>query len=739
MENSPGDYQSRKRAESAPPSTEVTVQSFNDLHNTVADKRRPGLLRPRTSYWRKWLRFWFGRPVKRPGEQNALLGWLACLIFVAISLPVAWYCHGERSAWARINVPGDESSNGFTLLGYNFLVGPTPLMQENAPFVNHVVFMSGVRNSEKSLKDDPYVLRVYYGLFATPLAPFLGVLGSMLVVNWLAWAACAWVAWRLCKKLFADELAALFAVVFVAGGMGPISHVSDYSAHLLSFIFYYLGIYLIYQSGILFGCKPWRTHLVLGAYLAVACLTYPGSVMLIAVYILAAFRRNAYRYIAGAVLLAMTARPLWKTALGFMGAKTPDLEAGILMETFAKWAELFRQPWPDVLESLAIWVSSLGLFDSPLVVVLGLFSCFYLPRRSLLRWFGAVVLGFPLLLSLVSCYGNFMSGYQFYGISIWLYCWLGRLLARGLRGGPLLKLAAGGCLCLSVGSHFAWSTAYLWQGLGPLKIYIVGWPCGLPYFVYPQPQVVSMTGTEKTPILFGGDASLSEAGARVGERERTLEPGAMVFGAAFVRQLLPLAYLGLFAASWTRSVRRYLLIGGAVPAVAFLSAGLSWTTLRTLPLINHCDQMLLEPQAKMSFQAALSPAFLDKLTTMVEEGDILSVFVPVAEWRPNSYWEIYVTAGSTQVIVDEWVEQIQKARDTSSAIQALTEARALSLEMVNYTGHPLRLVGWQRHGLQGRAFALTSPEGSPIEPPSVLPAVEIRLMRPDFSLKLAGF
>jgi hypothetical protein len=182
-------------------------------------------------------------------------------------------------------------------------------MQENEPFLNHVAFFGGVLGSENNLREDPYAQRVYYGHFATLLAPVAGVPGSILVVNWLAWALCAWVAWRLSKKLFRDELAALVAVVFVTGGMGMISHIGDYSAHLLSFAVYYLGVYLIYDSGILFDRRPLRTHLLLGAYLAVACLTYPGSVTLIAVYALAAFRHNAFRNIAGAVSVVPITSP----------------------------------------------------------------------------------------------------------------------------------------------------------------------------------------------------------------------------------------------------------------------------------------------------------------------------------------------------------------------------------------------------------------------------------------------
>src|SRR6516225_2525182 len=266
-----------------------------------------------------------------PGSRGpaSIIGWFACVIFVGISLPISWYCRGERSAWCKINFPGSYEN----LMGYNYLLGPDPVMQENEPFVGHVAFLSGLEGHKEGphgkrrfewrpaklnrtfrsqpvapSPKDPYTLRVYYGFFATLLTPIVGIMRAMRAVNWLAWALCGWVVWRMTKTLFEDELAALFAVVFVAGGMGMIYHVADYSAHLVSFASYYFGVYFLFKSGILYTRKPLRTHLVLGAYMAVACLTYGNGMVLVAIYVLSAWRHNAFGSIAGASLLALTAR-----------------------------------------------------------------------------------------------------------------------------------------------------------------------------------------------------------------------------------------------------------------------------------------------------------------------------------------------------------------------------------------------------------------------------------------------
>ena len=72
--------------------------------------------------------------------------------------------------------------------------------------------------------------------------------GAALVMNLLGWAIAAFCAWSLAVRLFGDPLAGLLAVAFVATGMGFVVHVTDYSAHLLAFTTYYLGVVILYQS-----------------------------------------------------------------------------------------------------------------------------------------------------------------------------------------------------------------------------------------------------------------------------------------------------------------------------------------------------------------------------------------------------------------------------------------------------------------------------------------------------------
>jgi hypothetical protein len=395
-------------------------------------------------------------------------------------------------------------------MGYNIVHGLEPIMRENVPAVDQISFFSGTWGSECRL--DFYAFRAYYAFFATLLTPITGVFPALLLVNWAAWAFAAWVTWKLSLEICEDRLAALLAVIFVAGGMGMVLHIHDYSSHLLSFTAYYLGVYLLYHSAILFERKPLWTHLQLGAYLAVACLIYDAGVMLTALYIIAGLRRNSLKHIAAGSVLALTARPFWQYTLHSLGASPYDIEALYLHKSLVLWGQFFQQSWQTIIRGLASMVTQFAFFDSPFAVVVGLMACWYLPRKREVWWFGAGILGIPLVSSLLFSPYNPSRGYMVYGVSIWIYCWLGRLFAEGLRAGKRVRLVTGVVVCLCVGGHFAWSTAHVRHALGPVKSYLLGWDVARVYFEHPRAEAYSLTGSEETPFLFGGNASLAEAG-----------------------------------------------------------------------------------------------------------------------------------------------------------------------------------------------------------------------------------
>jgi hypothetical protein len=672
------------------------------------------------------------------------------VVFLAISLPITFYGRNQRSGWILTSFPGAAAQAHNTLLGYTYLHGAEPVMVENETAgVKPVAFFSGVRGAES--QQNLYIIRAFNGLFAAVLAPLVGVFGALVLVNWLSWAVCAWVAWKLSLHLFQDPLAALLAVILVAGGMGMIVHIGDYSAHLLSFASYYLGVYLLITSGVLQERRSLRTHLMLGAYFSVANLTYSNGLMLTALYILVAFRNNRLRHITGAVLLALTARPLWKITLTQLGADVPEEEAQLFKQALGYWGELIQEPILTIVRRIAVLISEFAFFDSPIAVGVGLFACFYLPRRPGLRWFGLLVLGIPLAMLLAWLDFNWSRGYLIYGdMSVWIYCWLGQLLAKSLRGGGGRRLAGGLVVCLIIGSHFAWSCAHFWHELGPIKAYMEGWRVGLPYFLHARTEVAGMTGFEPTPVLGAGRATLAEAGAWTLPGALGVDAEAVSFREAFARRLLPFLYLALLAATLAYSWPRCLLAGSTVLAACAVTAYLSSATLRTLPvLFDFHSNIELPPGGKLTYRIILAPSFLDKLRSGLEAEDVLHLYVPqwINSWEPPNVADVAVFAASTAIPVTEseqghllWKgHYLMRVEDTAAAVESLTEAGGFTLEMANASEEPVVMAGWQRRDLDGRLLEITGPADSGMKEWPVLPAVEFRLIRADGSVKLIGF
>jgi hypothetical protein len=684
---------------------------------------------------------------RQPGGQApAKLARAGLVLFLFISAFFTWYGRNQRSGWILSSFPGDPSCEHVALLGYCGLRGEDPFFIENEPFVQQVAFFSGWTAPQVNL----YFLRPYPAFVASWFAPALGTLGALLLVNWLAWAVCAWAAWRLSKKLFDDDLSALLAVVFVVGGIGMVAHIGDYSAHLPGFASYYVGVYLLYASGILFGPRPWRTHVALGLYLAVASLVYSTGLLLTGVYLLSAVRHNRWYHVGTAAALALTSRPLWGATLRLLGYRVAEGEVSELLRCLELWGALFQQPLAQSVPQVALWLSQYATFDSPLVVLLGLGSCLFLPRSRSVRWFGILVLAIPVLVVFVFSIDGLGRGYVIYGISIWVYCWLGRLFAVGLRGPAWLRTVAGVGFGLVVVTHFAWSSAHLWYWNGPVKMYHGGWDMGMPYLLHPRPRVLSMTGMEKTPVLFGGDASLREAGALVGYPEAAIPPRFLSWRSAVLAQAPLFGYLALLGLMVPRPTRQRLFGIVALVVFAAVSSGLSTLTFRTMPrFVPTLAAVALPPGAAMSFRAELSESFLEALRQDLRPGDELRIFLPDQD---GPEVEVRVTAGPVSIPVRPTPTTSPGSprgrayvfRSPQAALAALRRAGRFTLEMTNRSGEPVLFPSWQRPGLPKRRFGI-APIGQPPgqadspNPQARPPAVEIRVLRPDGSLKLAGF
>jgi hypothetical protein len=222
------------------------------------------------------------------------------------------------------------------------------------------------------------------------------------------------------------------------------------------------------------------------------------------------------------------------------------------------------------------------------------------------------------------------------------------------------------------------------------------------------------------------------------------------------------------------SRRRRVLAVEVVVALVLLPTALAPLTRRAVPApAAYQERIALPPGGKLVFRASLSESFLDGLRAETAREDALAFYLPVSFFM-NSFPEpvaldVSVTAGAAPVPVAPvpagryGVPHIWRAREAPAALRTLAAAREVTVEVVNRGARTVRLGGWQRRDLPGRSVDLVHPTLAPGACPpaaaydlrygvsatmlreatadgsAVLPAVEVRLLRPDTSLKLVGF
>jgi hypothetical protein len=663
----------------------------------------------------------------------------AVLVFLITSILMTAVGRGERSGWILMTSPAGED-RGNSLLGYSFLHGGRPFMKENIPAVAQVGVFSGsldaLRRSE--YRDDFRFLRALYGMLGSLLAPFFGVIGGLLAINWVCWALCALAAWRITWELSADELAAMFAVFLVSWGIGMIAHIGDYSPHLLAFAGYYLGVWFLLRAGAYSAPRPLRTHLALATFMGIVCLAYNTGVMLIAVYFLTSLRHNRWRHVAFAAVLGLSARPLWHL---LCIPRVVDAEGLYLGRAMAAWEGLANQGLGSAIASILGWISEfVFFFDSPLVVLGGLAVCFWPPLSRSQRLFGCSAVAVPLLAALVFAPVAGARGYLVYGVSAWLYPLLALHLARGFRSGrPAARIAAELAAGVLLASHLGWSTAHLWHQLGPLKAYSFGWDDGVPYLVSPATRALSLTGHEPSPVLFGGRAYLAAAGAHVAPDRRSVEAGEVSLPVACMTRGWFFVWFGLLAWLALPALRQRLACLGGLAACLLLSSCLSWLTFREAPCFFHVDRAItVPPGGSLTCRVALSQQFLDAIPHDAEGPRTLTFFCKPAESDLTFRFYCGPAPLATRPTGGRFINEVP-AEDYTRTLQALRQTRQITLVVTNPTGNVLWVSGWQRNRLLDRQCTVAGVEQAGPVATEVLPILEVRFLRPNGRIDLVGF
>lgn len=661
----------------------------------------------------------------------------ACLIFLAVSLAVTALGRDQRSGFTLITSPTTRDHGDNSLLGYSFLHGDQPYMKENIAHAAQVGTFSGAWDAMKlSASVEPFrLIRGLYSFLASLFTPLCGVIGAMLLVNWLCWALCAWVAWRLTLDLSKSELAAAVAVALVAGGIGMTIHIGDYSPHLLAHAIYYLGALLLYRSEVYCRPQSWMTHARLAVYMAIACLGYNTGTMLVGVYLLISLRHNRLIHVLPAAAFALAARPIWQL---LMRLGSDDVEAQYLMAAVKFWSGIFSSPVLVLKVAALRFFELLAFFDSPLVVIAGIVCCWVVPLDRSRRWFGACVMGVPLLSAWVFSATASARGYLIYGITVWVFACLAwqiaHMLERPERGRRVAALVA---VLFMLGAHFAWSTAHLWHYLGPGKTYFLGAFLGWPALASPPTEAMSMTGCEPTPILFGGLAGLADAGALVTTDHYPLSSEGVSFSLAYTARAWFFVYLGLLALLTSTRLRRMVGVSLAILALA-VTSWISSQTLRSLPAFLDVDNAVyVAPQGTLRYRTALSDEFLHALKEKASEGDRLAIYLLCPELASV---KAKVTTGRTilPAVVDRRL-LVLRGPAVGAALDAMANSREITVELFNPTADALSLGGWQRGSLPSRTCTIQAPEAPSPQRAATLPVLEVRLVNRYGKIKLAGF
>ena len=656
---------------------------------------------------------------RRWGLLAAALFLAACALWTAGSLHFG-------SGWTKTGSAFGVNS----ILGYSETERANIVHKENRSFLQQIAMFSG---STTDVVDKFYVVRPAYAYAAAFLAPLFGLTGAALAMNLLGWAIAAFCAWSLAARLFGDPLAGLLAVAFVATGMGFVVHITDYSAHLLAFSTYYLGVVILYHSGVWKAPGRNRTvHLAIGAYIALCCLTYNMGLALLFAYIVIAIRHNRLTDIVLASVIALSAQYAWVAILNLGYAlKSGDWawynlygnEGAYLSESIREWLRLWSAPVDGLRATIQVILEFLS-FEFPLTVAVGLIAVvalFWRDRPRMLLLF--VLFALPIAGAMAYAQRAGARGYLVFGISLILYVALGGLLAQALRGASRgARSAAIVAIVVLIGGQILWSGAQFTGYLGPLRAYYTGLDHNIADFTQRPIEVISLTNEEPRPAWFGGAAQFGQLGIyEAAGPEQTPSSFARRVAVSLASRALISGYVVLLIAAvgvlygwpfWRGALVSTVLFY-LVPSVVM--AATVKDTIRFVPIDSAGPGARC---ATMHYSVRLSDDFRRRLNELGAAPIHLELFFRVqGDTRLPQFKldgkELAISAGANE---GQWLVTDIDWRTKTLAAKVLELA-------YRYDGD-VSYLGWQRNGLPGRTLAFEGCETKATA--AVLPALEVR-------------
>jgi hypothetical protein len=469
-------------------------------------------------------------------------------LFLAASALFWWMGIGERSAYALTSAGMPDGG----LFGYNFTLSGRPLMAENSYYFDQTLMFSGAGSRFTMYFTS---IRPLYAFLASTVAVGIGVLPALQLINYLSWMLAAAVTWRFAMIRFRDATAASIATAMVAFGLGFVIHIHDYSPHILPFALSYLGILIVYESRVWEERRTWSTHLLIGLFFAAVSLAYSAGLILAVAYVLVALRRNQWWHVLGAAAVALSSQYVWALALNAINASlmgrwewinVQAIEQQYLALSLQKWLALAAHPL-QLAQQIAGGLLQFASFECPLLVAVGLWCWLRQSATGAQRWFDVAFGALPIAVGLLYLNTTTTRGYLVYGMSLLLYATLAGSMAAWVRG-PVRWRSAGVVACVAViATQIAWSSAHLWGQHLPAKMFFgFGYLSWIPGALTQgtAPVAMSLTGGEPAPVMFGGAASLSEAGAYI---LQSVPAPKYSLSFALVCRVVLIGYLGALA------------------------------------------------------------------------------------------------------------------------------------------------------------------------------------------------
>ena len=677
---------------------------------------------------------------------------LVPLMTLVVITGVSYFGAFERSAWLLMTAPDDHVHSINSLWGYSDQINVLPIHSENVPFFFHLLMFSG-----GPIAKDIYAIRPLYSFIASTFVPFLGWQPALVFTNIVSWIAAIAVVYVFCIRVTGNRTIALVACVLAIGGTGFVTHVHDYSAHLMAYTFYFLAVYVIYATQVWSMRRAWNVHLGLGCFFAVAALQYNTGLAALAGYALASIRHNGLLRVGLTCVSAYVVANLWPHLMNALADSHIDygsVEREYLLRSINIW--LSQPTLSALLSRYGSIVLDFLSFEMPAVVVLGTAGIVTLMIAK--RSFDFAIFVIALSVAPIMAFALYASsatarGYLIYQVAIFLYLGVAVLvyrLGQVTRIGPAVAILV---CCMVVVSQLWWNLHYFTGALGPLKIYYMGIHYNSAWLteISRVPLISSLTGFEATPTLFRGNSTVADAGAAVCTNQiatstasyKTISQ-AMILRTPFT--LLCLAAVILVVPALASHQNGMLsLRKNHVWATASLAALIMLLTpallnlwLRSADFPTLCSWLAsVSRESSLRLEVDLSPEFLATLEALpadVQQLELLHGFRNAK--MANREAEVTLIAEGLRV---EFGPTLTHTIPRDEFLRAAGASPRIAIEAQNLAS-PAILEGWQRNGLPGRRL-LSEGRTVNADQQRILPLLEIRARGKSGSrlLLVAGF